>query len=116
IEPFIDPALFTPSKRARIMAESLLQSTSGSYLVSSDPIKSHYLPFAPVLEAPPRVSEADWNLLKEPDGWRPVSNVEEENRQLRIALGAAQHHIQARDSIIEGNCAQMIIQNLHTLK
>ncbi|KIJ28783.1 hypothetical protein M422DRAFT_189346, partial [Sphaerobolus stellatus SS14] len=63
IEPFIDPALFTPSKQARIMAESLLQSTSGSYLVSSDPIKSHHLPFAPVLEAPPRVSEVNWNLL-----------------------------------------------------
>ncbi|KIJ34009.1 hypothetical protein M422DRAFT_182639, partial [Sphaerobolus stellatus SS14] len=63
LDPNIDPSLYTPSKRVRVMTATLSQSESASYLVSASPIKStRYLP-SPVLEAPPRENNPNWDLL-----------------------------------------------------
>ncbi|KAJ7435542.1 hypothetical protein B0H11DRAFT_1937476 [Mycena galericulata] len=52
-DPNIDPALYRPAKRMRMMTSALETSTSGSFLVSKDPVTSQSGLPAPVLEGPP---------------------------------------------------------------
>ncbi|KIJ33783.1 hypothetical protein M422DRAFT_52297 [Sphaerobolus stellatus SS14] len=91
------------------MTESLSQSVSGSYLVSSDPIKSTQMLPTPVLEGPPKGSEPNWGLLNTPTGQQTCTQLEKENQDLRYSLKMAHCHIQAQDTC----CQNLHIGKLH---
>ncbi|KAJ7573615.1 hypothetical protein C8J56DRAFT_1065754 [Mycena floridula] len=76
-DPNIDPALYTPSKRMRFMTHALSTTTSGSFLISNEPItSSHPIP-EPVLEGPPMLAAPNWDLA-----WYPLQNVQEKTLEL----------------------------------
>ncbi|KAJ7588776.1 hypothetical protein C8J56DRAFT_785302 [Mycena floridula] len=114
--PLIDPALYTPSKRMRSMYAGVSMTSSGSFLVSKDPMKSSTPIIDPVLEAPPMfLTQPDWGLLESQDEdlWKTKEQMRLENERLRESLANAQLGISARDHIIEGSHAQLTYQNLH---
>ncbi|KDQ54526.1 hypothetical protein JAAARDRAFT_83974, partial [Jaapia argillacea MUCL 33604] len=63
VDESIDPTLFTPTKRARILQSSLARTSSGSFLVNGTRITSKHKIHAPVLEKPPLLPEPNWALL-----------------------------------------------------
>ncbi|KAJ7710757.1 hypothetical protein B0H17DRAFT_837705, partial [Mycena rosella] len=126
IDPAIDPVLYTPSKRMRMLTGALASTSSGSFLVSSAAITSALtvttsfssIP-APVLEGPPALPEPDWAkaayLDESMDRWS-------QNQLLEYAKGTqgdlenAHQHIRARDGIIESSHATIVVQNLFVEK
>ena len=113
IDPAIDPSLYTPSKRARLLYGALGATESGSYLVSNVTMTSSHTIHRPVLEAPPPLPTLDSTLLTSRASHQSTrSELELRTIRLEEELRLAHQHIKARDAIIEGNHAQMIIQNL----
>ncbi|KAF8893200.1 hypothetical protein CPB84DRAFT_1732307 [Gymnopilus junonius] len=114
----IDPSLYTPSKRIRSLYTALGATHTGSFLVSKDPITSSTPIFSPVLEHPPSsIPQPDWNLAKSPvKSYQSRESLIFENMALRDSLHSAQTHVNARDLIIEGAHAQLVIQNIHLQK
>jgi hypothetical protein len=114
-DPEIDPALYTPSKRMRLMTSALASTSSGSFLVSSSRITSQNSIPAPVLERPPQLPEPDWQNGSYSDatmaGWSQ-SQLLEYALGMRDNLKNAQLHIKARDGIIEATQATIVVQNL----
>ena len=116
--PEIDPSLYTPSKRMRILYTALSSTSSGSFLVSKTPLTSSTPISAPVLEAVPSLPHPDWSLAyRDPANTRKTRQaLQEENELLKTHLQQA--HIQScvQDGIIEGSRATMVIQNMHLRK
>ncbi|KAJ7814455.1 hypothetical protein B0H13DRAFT_1664787 [Mycena leptocephala] len=122
-DPNIDPALYTPSKRMRMMTSALGGTASGSFLVSKVPVtsRSHIAP--PVLEGPlhiptgpPILPMPNWDLLR---GSRPedIANMSAQALRERVhsltsSLAISQQHLLARDGIIQAANAQLIVQNI----
>ena len=65
-DPNIDPQLYTPSKRMRMMT-SAVAGTSGSFVVGPSKVTSQTRIPAPVLEGPPALAAPNWDHLAEPD-------------------------------------------------
>ncbi|KAF8156974.1 hypothetical protein B0H34DRAFT_634206, partial [Crassisporium funariophilum] len=106
----------TPSKRMRSLYAGLGATASGSFLVSKDPIMSATPIIPPVLEAVPRsIPQPNWSLAtKTPvKTWQSRESLMLENEILRQHLQQAHTHVHARDLIIEGAHAQLVVQNLH---
>ncbi|KAH7917907.1 hypothetical protein BV22DRAFT_1025518, partial [Leucogyrophana mollusca] len=114
----IDPTLYTPSKRMRLMTAALAKTASGSFLVSKTPVTSTSRIPRPVLEGPPNILNPDWNLVQSatPALSMPWFELECYGTQLQSSLGHAQRHMQGRDAIIEGAHAQLIIQDIFCMK
>jgi hypothetical protein len=115
IDSNIDPDLFTPSKRIKLMNQAIGNTSSGSFLVSSAPMKSLESIPQPVLEAPPALKEPDWELaeiahLK--SGYVSRNTLEERVEKLTENLKLAHQHIISRDLMLEGTSAQLVFQNL----
>ncbi|KAJ7761269.1 hypothetical protein DFH07DRAFT_771594 [Mycena maculata] len=112
----IDPALYTPSKRMRMMTGAFATSSSGSFLVSKEPLTSQSRLPAPVLEGPPTtIPQPDWTSLAMTDQdleSMSKSQLIEAGRMLRQNLGLANQHIAARDGIIESAHATIVLQNV----
>ncbi|KAF8201226.1 hypothetical protein K438DRAFT_1582162 [Mycena galopus ATCC 62051] len=115
-DPNIDPALYTPSKRMRFMTSALSATSSGSFLVSKDPITSKSRLPPPVLEGPPStIPRLDLTSLQFSDqDLEKMSKNElpEASKRLRQNLGLANQHIVARDGIIESSHATIVLQNV----
>ena len=115
IEPHIDPALFTPSKRVRTLRASLASSSIGSYLVSKPRIDSLTKPISPVIERQPYLREPNWGLLRTPTAPPErvsMESVKQENLLLRTNLKLAYDQISAARSINEAANAQLIVQHV----
>ncbi|KAJ6524626.1 hypothetical protein DFH09DRAFT_937165 [Mycena vulgaris] len=116
IDPTIDPELYTPSKRMRLMTSSLATSASASFLVSKDPVTSKSRLPVPVLEGPPMaIPQPDWMPLALSDqDLERMSRDEliEAGKRMRQNLGLANQHIAARDGIIESSHATIVLQNI----
>ncbi|KAJ7874177.1 hypothetical protein B0H14DRAFT_3555565 [Mycena olivaceomarginata] len=114
-DPNIDPALYTPSKRMRMMTSALGGTASGSFLISKAPItsRSHIAP--PVLEGPPILPIPDWNLLRRsPEDIENLSAqaLRERVNALTSSLAISQQHLLARDGMIEAANAQLVVLNI----
>ena len=111
-DPNVDPTLYTPSKRVHFMTSGLM-NTSGSFLVSRSLLNSTHRIAAPVLEGPPSIPNPDWSLLQSTSttGYQSKSQLEARIDALTTNLALAQQHIHARDGIIEGAQAQLVIQD-----
>ena len=112
-DPNIDPALYTPSKRARTFS-SAISHTSSAFLLSPTPVTSSHPIIPPVFEGAPPLAQPDWSLLNshalQP---RTISEYEAEVFKLRMVLGLANMQVRVCNGIIEGDRAQMVKQNLH---
>ena len=102
----------------RLMTTAIA-STSGSFLVSNSMVTSQHSIAAPVLEGPPLLPQPNWDhldtanpSLKHQSHAQLVGLVEE----LTTDLHLARKHIIARDGIIEGAHAQLVVQNLFVEK
>ncbi|KAJ7129033.1 hypothetical protein C8R43DRAFT_896956 [Mycena crocata] len=115
-DPMIDPELYTPSKRMRFMTSALATTSSGSFLVSKDPITATSRLPNPVLEGPPTaIPSVDVTSLELTDqDLEKMSKSEllEAARKMRQNLGVANQHIAARDGIIESSHATIVLQNV----
>jgi hypothetical protein len=111
-DPTIDPDLYTPSKRMRMMTSAVAGTSSGSFLVSSIQITSQHTISAPVLEGPPSLPDPEWSLLDQNLDKMSRSELVSLATSLQGGLGLARQHIAARDGIIEGAHATMVIQNM----
>ena len=116
--PEIDPALYTPSKRMRILYTALSSTSSGSFLVSKTPLTSSTPIAAPVLEAIPPLPLPDWSLAYEDPATTPKTYrvLLKENKLLKTHLQRAHTLSCAQDSIIEGSSTTMVVQNMHLCK
>ena len=116
--PEIDPSLYTPSKRMRILYTALSSTSSGSFLVSKTPLTSSIPIAAPVLEAVPQHLRPDWSLAYGDPAVTPKTHqdLQEENELLKKHLQRAHILSRAQDGIIEGSSATMVIQNVHLRK
>ncbi|KAJ7587540.1 hypothetical protein C8J56DRAFT_786147 [Mycena floridula] len=117
-DPNIDPALYTPSKRMRFMTHALSTTTSGSFLISNEPItSSHPIP-EPVLEGPPMLAAPNWDLARADEDFSTMTRAQLVSfaECARENLGIARQHIGARDSMIEANHATMVVQSLFLKK
>lgn len=106
----------TPSKRTRIVTANLASTSSGSFLLSKRTVTSHDVLPAPVLRTVTALPDIDWSVLHLPNYPSPASSTEELRTYIATLLSTvrlAHQHIKARDSIIEGNNAQMVLQALH---
>ncbi|KAG1778972.1 hypothetical protein EV702DRAFT_936564, partial [Suillus placidus] len=112
IDPDIDPALYTPSKRMRLMNAAISCTASGSFLISKDPVTYAHQIAHPVLEAPPKIPAPNWSLLDAKPSTMSRMELEEYMEELTDSLSSAKTHVQSRDLIIEGAHAQLIVQGL----
>ncbi|KAH8117889.1 hypothetical protein DFH11DRAFT_1504140 [Phellopilus nigrolimitatus] len=115
----IDPELYTPSKRMRLMTSTMAMSSSGSFLVSRAKCSSSDTIAAPVLEQPPVLPEPDWSLVgTHVKSATFLSRGELEGRvqSLTANLELARNHIQAIRGINEGANAQLVVQDLYASK
>ncbi|KAF8211790.1 hypothetical protein K438DRAFT_1494564, partial [Mycena galopus ATCC 62051] len=115
-DPMIDPELYTPSKCMRFMTSALATTSSGSFLVSKDPITSTSRLPKPVLEGPPTtIPQLDLTLLELSDTALESmlkSELLEATKRMRENLGVANQYIVARDGIIEPSHATIVLQNV----
>ncbi|KAJ7198347.1 hypothetical protein GGX14DRAFT_374328 [Mycena pura] len=113
-DPNIDPALYTPSKRMRMMISALGGTSSGSFLISKAPVTSQSHIAAPVLERP--LPMPNWDLLCEsrPEDIETLSaqSLRERVNKLTSALARSQQQLLAREGMIEAANAQLVVQNI----
>ena len=116
--PEIDPSLYTPLKRMRILYTALSSTLSGSFLVSKTPLTSSTPIAAPVLEAVPSLPHPDWSLAYgDPAATHKTrQTLQKENELLKTHLKQAHTLSHAQDGIIEGSSATMVVQNMHLCK
>ncbi|KAJ7697931.1 hypothetical protein B0H16DRAFT_1349865 [Mycena metata] len=118
-DPNIDPQLYTPSKRMRMMTSALASTSSGSFLVGPAQVTSVSRIPAPVLEGPPSLAPPNWDHLAVPDDavegltWKELI---EYAKGMKNDLRNSQQQIRARDGIIESAHATIVVQNLHVEK
>ncbi|KAF8876881.1 hypothetical protein CPB84DRAFT_1736288 [Gymnopilus junonius] len=116
-EPEIDPDLYTPTKRMRILYSGLASTSSGSFLVSKVKLTSSMPIIDPILESMPPLQAPDWTLAyQSPNSQKTRQQLQEENGVLRTNLQMAHIHVHAQDGIIEGAHATMVVQNIHLRK
>lgn len=115
--PPVDPSLYTPSKRVRVMRASLASTSSGSFLVSSGPVTSSCRIDPPVLERLPP-SDIDWRKINDIARPQELSRDEliEHLQQLTDLSSRAKSHIQAQNVLIEATQAQLVVQDLYARK
>jgi hypothetical protein len=111
----VDPDLYTPHKRMRVMSGTL-SGTSGLFLVSKDPIASaqHVAPLSFELRAPG--PQPNW-MLAAPSVHNPdlmtKAGLEEQLAAMQAALWTAHQRNAAQQSMLEAAHALSIVQNLH---
>lgn len=121
-DAYIDPDLYTPNKRMRIMVGSLAASTSGSFLVSKSRMTSAMSIAGPVIQAPPKVEdEPDWALINAAkrqvdSGALTKSELETSLSTLTSQFDQCRRHIEILRMINEGANAQLLIQDLYCSK
>ena len=118
----LDPAsradLVTPSKRMHLLGIGLANTESGSFLVTkarATHIDMNKLIQKPVLEwVPDELPTPDWSLLH---STRPLSTytrreLEERCQAVSESLAHAKTRLVAQELILEGQGAQLILQNM----
>ena len=107
----IDPSLYTLSKRAGAFSAAISR-TSSSFLISPTAIQSSNPIVPPVFKAPPSSDQSDWTLVHAPS-LQTRHEQDTEVMNLRIALVRTHRSIQICNAIIEGDQAQMVVQDMH---
>jgi hypothetical protein len=115
LDSAVDPSLFTPTKRMRIMANALAGTSTGSFLVEKPRITSAQVIGSPVFERPAIISNPDWSLLQQPPAGssQTKTELEEQIAKLTISLDLSRQQIAAKDSAIEGANAQLAVQAVY---
>ena len=115
VDPNIDPDLYTPSKRMRLMQSALASTSSGSLLVSKAKLTSEAarrLIAPPVLENLPELPQPNWDLIYE--RILPPTKEDLANRcqELVESLHRAHDITVAQQVMLEGASAQLVIQHM----
>ncbi|PCH43358.1 hypothetical protein WOLCODRAFT_76096 [Wolfiporia cocos MD-104 SS10] len=109
-----DAILDTPSKRIRLMTAGIASTASGSFLLSKTPINAMHNIAPPVLErVPMQLPNPDWGMLQQPSGQQSHTEMQHKIDRLTENLHLAHEHTHARDAIIEGAHAQLVIQDMY---
>jgi hypothetical protein len=98
-----------------LLSNSLISTSSGSFLLSRTQITSLHAITCPVFEASP-LAEPNWALIDSMElqsTYQSQSTLEEGSAQLTSALQLGQCQIHIHDGILEGTHAQMVIQKMY---
>lgn len=111
----IDPALFTPTNRMRLMTSSLAGTSSGSFLVGKPRIMSAQTITSPVFDRTTTIPDPDWNLLhpRASGSNQTKEELKETIKKLTLSLDLSRQQIAAKDSVIEGANAQLAVQSVY---
>ncbi|KAG6805822.1 hypothetical protein H0H92_013838 [Tricholoma furcatifolium] len=99
----------------RTLYRTLSSTSSGSFLISKQPLTSSTPIIPPIVNGPPSIPLPDWSLLSSSTP-SSRSELQKENDQLRESLHLARAHHHAQNMIVESSNAQLVIQNLHLVK
>ena len=113
LDSTIDPDLFTPSKRGRLLQKTLAASSSGSFLIDTLKITSSQTIMPPVLEGTANLTQLDWSLIKDKDLRRTKEEMQTHIDKLTEFLELAKILADVQNSIIEATQAQLVIQDIH---
>jgi len=115
VDRAIDPTLFTPTKRMRIMTSALAGTSTGSFLVGKERITSAQSIADPVFERPIHIQSPQWNLLREriPGPDQTQQELVDKIAVLTFNLDLARQQIAAKDSTIEASNAQLAVQGVY---
>lgn len=118
VDPASDPSLMTPSKRMRFLGNGLASTASASFLVTSAKpthTQMSQLIKPPVIESiPETLPSPDWSVMKTaiPLGEMSKESLIEHSGALSEELRKACDIIRTQNSVIEGQNAQLIVQNM----
>jgi hypothetical protein len=114
LDSTVDPSLFTPTKRMRIMAGSLAGTSTGSFLVDKPRITSAQAIGSPIFEQPVVIPDPDWNLLQPSTrSDQTKTELEEQIAKLTLSLDLSRQQIAAKNSTIESANAQLAVQAVY---
>lgn len=115
LESTVDPSLFTPTKRMRIMAGALAGTLTGSFLIDKPWITSVQVISSPVFEQPAVIPDPDWSLLQQPSAGSSQTKMElkEQIEKLTLSLDLSRQKIAAENFTIEGANAQLAVQAVY---
>ncbi|KAJ7458280.1 hypothetical protein B0H11DRAFT_1873243 [Mycena galericulata] len=113
----LDPALWTPSKKMRILYAHLGNTSAGSLLLRSPKLTtSDNAILPPVIQhLPSSIAKPNWSLSmpgSSKDPYKTRGQLEAENEELRKQLALAHQNVTVRDHIIEEANATMVFQNM----
>ncbi|KAJ7346192.1 hypothetical protein DFH08DRAFT_701616 [Mycena albidolilacea] len=113
----IDPELWSPSKKMRLLYVHLGSTSAGSLLLSSPKLKSYNTSVLPpvIQHVPTAITTPEWSMCAPNTGDEPYKTrrqLEAENTALRKQLGLAHQNVVVRDHIIEEANATMVFQNM----
>jgi hypothetical protein len=115
LDQAIDPALFTPTNRMRLMTSTLAGTSSGSFLVGKPRITSAHTIASPVFDRTALIPDPDWSLLhpRTSGSNQTKEQLEETIKRLTLNLDLSRQQIAAKDSVIEGANAQLAVQSIY---
>jgi hypothetical protein len=115
LDSAVDPSLFTPTKRMRIMAGALAGTSTGSFVIDKPRITSAQVIGSPVFERPAIIPDPDWSLLQQPPTGSSQTKTElkEQIAKLTLSLNLLRQQIAAKNSAIEGANAQLAVQAVY---
>lgn len=117
LDSTVDPSLFTPTKRMRIMAGSLAGTSTGSFLVDKPRITSAQAIGSPIFEQPVVIPDPDWSLIQQPTtstrSDQTKTELKEQIAKLTLSLDLSRQQIAAKNSTIESANAQLAVQAVY---
>lgn len=115
LERTVDPALFTPTKRMRLMTTGLAATSSGSFLVGKPHITSVQTVADPIYAPRTSIPNPDWTLLNRAGGplSRSRSELEAHIAALESNLYLSQQQIVSKDAAIERAHAQLAVGSVY---
>jgi hypothetical protein len=113
LDPALDPSLFTPRKRMRAVSSALAGTTTGSFLVSRDPITSAQRIAPPVIELAIPTATPDYSLMKLDPTRMNHADLVRSFCDLQANYGLSGRRDVAQQSIMEAQGAQLVVQHLH---
>ncbi|KDQ20830.1 hypothetical protein BOTBODRAFT_77249, partial [Botryobasidium botryosum FD-172 SS1] len=111
----IDPTSCMPSKRIHLM-RSALEKPSRSFLVSESPLLPAEMIDAPILEGPSAPLAPDSALIESNPARQSHADLKIQNKELTESLRRAKEQLAARELILEGSHAQLVVQNFYIIK
>lgn len=113
--PSIDPALFTPTKRARALYSTLAQSGSAGFLVAKEKLTSEQsLPPIVIEKTPASIEEPDWEGMQQCLERMTLTDPKfDDVTELAQNIARAQIQSRTQKNIADAAQAQLVLATMH---
>ena len=115
LDPTLDPALFTPTKRARALYSTLAQSSSASFLVAKEKLTAERsIPPIVLEKVPAYIEEPDWRGMQHSLKQLTLSGKNlDDVAELSQNIARAQLQNRVQKSITEAAQAQLVVATVY---